>query len=125
MPHLKNKSEINRSAADVLQKQSFYPCVVHSAYYSCVQLMKHVAINKIGIPESQIPQNSTHEFLINTTTEFLKAKSQDWRSFLSQIGQLKKLRNIADYDNVQIDSTKGSTSLALSDNVRKHLKSIQ
>ena len=32
------------AGADLLQKNSFYPAVVHCSYYSCIQLMKHILL---------------------------------------------------------------------------------
>lgn len=128
MSNLKNKSEINSAAAILLQKQCFYPSVIHCAYYSCVQYMKHLLLTKLGKTELELANevrnssNGSHEVMINNILEHLKNKNKDWKTFLTTISQLKKLRVSADYENIQIDSTKGSNSILLSEAVLKHLK---
>ena len=129
MSYLKNKSEINRLAADLLQKQSFYPSVIHCAYYSCIQLMKHLMLNKLGKTEIDIVNevrnstNGTHEVMINSIIMYLKLSNKDWKTFNTNINQLKRLRVSADYENIEIDSTKGSQSISLTDLIIKHLNS--
>ena len=129
MSHLKNKSELSKAAADLLQRNSFYPSVIHCAYYSCIQLMKHILIATLGKTEAEIaaevrssPKGS-HEIMINNINKHLKSNSKDWRTFNSKITQLKRLRVDADYGNIQIDSVKGNDSIILSDEVLRHLKS--
>ena len=129
MSQLKNKSELNRAAADLLQQSSFYPSVIHCAYYSCIQLMKHILIVTLGKTEAEIAAevrsspNGSHEIMINNINDHLKANLKDWRTFNSKITQLKRLRVAADYENVPIDSVKGNNSIILSDEVLRHLKS--
>ena len=129
MSNLKNKSEINRSAADLLQSQSMYPSVIHCAYYSCLQFMKHLLINTIGKSETEIAvevrnsTNGSHEVLNNNIITHMKSNDKDWRSFNNKISQLKRLRTVADYDNVSIDSVKGNNSIVLSDELLRILRS--
>lgn len=128
MSHFKNKSELNRAAADLLQRSNYYPSVIHCAYYSCVQLMKHILIVTLGIAEIELnneTRNSTkgsHEIIINRIIIYLKNNSKDWRTFNSKINQLKKLRVDADYTDISIDSSKGSNSIQLSDEVSRLLR---
>src|SRR5690606_28722094 len=103
MGHLKNKSEINLVAAELLNKQYLYPAVVHCAYYSCLQLMRHIWINQMGKSLQELgvltrnSRDGSHEVLINQIKMFLKSLSLDDRSFNNSITQLKKLRIKADY----------------------------
>ena len=112
MGHLKNKSELNLGAAELLHKESYYPPVVHCAYYSCIQLMKHIWLNSMGKSEQElkvINNNSnqgSHEVLINQIKSFIQSKSQNDREFYNDILQLKRLRVNADYDDISIDSQK-------------------
>lgn len=122
MSNLKNKSEINFDAAELLHKQSLYPSVIHCSYYSCIQLMKHIWLYKMNKTEQDleiITKSSTegsHEVLINQTGGFMKSKSIDFRTFNNLIGQLKKLRVNADYKDIQIDSSVSNNSITLSKN---------
>ncbi|MFA6400466.1 MAG: hypothetical protein WCX31_02405 [Salinivirgaceae bacterium] len=120
MSNLKNKSELNFAAAELLHKQSYYPSVIHCSYYSCIQLMKHIWLHKMNKTEQDLEMltksstEGSHEVLINQTGGFMKNKSIDFRTFNNLMGQLKKLRVIADYKDVQIDNTVSYNSITLS-----------
>lgn len=128
MGHLKNKSELNLGAAELLHKQSYYPSVVHCAYYSCVQLMKHAWLNSMGKTEQdlRVLNNSfnqgSHEILINQIKSFIQSKSQNDRDFNRDILQLKRLRVNADYDEISIDYTTSDQSIRLSKSILNILK---
>ncbi len=128
MGHLKSKSEINLCAAELLHKQCFYPPVVHCAYYSCFQLMKHIWLYSIGNSENELKalnknsKEGSHEVLINQIKLFVKDKSRNDRDFNNEILQLKRLRVRADYDDNSIDSDKSSNSINLSKSIQIKLK---
>jgi hypothetical protein len=136
MAYLKSKSELNRAAADSLYKSGQHPSAVHCAYYSCVQLMKHIIIHKVGKSEQQIEAEyrqvdtsgkriygGIHEYLINILYNILLANNKDASKFNSNVTQLKKLRGKSDYsDTFSVDSGISSTSIKLSDIVIKELK---
>ncbi len=115
-------------AADLLQRSNYYPSVVHCAYYSCVQLIKHILIFTIGKTETDIENEArnspggSHQIMINNINGHLKNNNKDWKTFNDNINQLKKLRVNADYTDSQIDITIGKKSIILSDMVLKHLK---
>jgi uncharacterized protein (UPF0332 family) len=120
MGHLKNKSELNLDAAELLHNQSFYPSVVHCAYYSCFQLMKHVWLNSMGKSEDDLrtlnnnSRQGSHDVLINQIKLFAQGKSQNDRELYRDILQLKRLRVDADYKEVSIDSAKSNEAIVLS-----------
>jgi len=120
MRHLKNKSELNLGAAELLQQYSYYSSVVHCAYYSCIQLMKHTWLNSMGKSDNDLrnlnnsSSQGSHEVLINQIKIFIQSKSQNGRVFNRDILQLKRLRVNADYDEILIDSKKSNDSLILS-----------
>ena len=128
MSCLKNKSEINKLAADLLHKQSLYPTVIHSAYYSCLQLVKHIIIKDSTKTEEEVEEQirnsgeSSHEYMINLLTTSLKSKGKDFRLFNSNINQLKRLRVESDYRNISVDFNKSKNSIDLNEIVIKHLK---
>jgi uncharacterized protein (UPF0332 family) len=128
MGHLKNKSEMNLCAAEFLHKQSYYPSVVHCAYYSCIQLMKHIWLDSMGKSEGDLrvlnnnSKEGSHEVLINQIKNFVKNKSQNDRDFNRDILQLKRLRVKADYDDALIDSTNSNESISLSKSTQRILK---
>lgn len=128
MNALKNKSDINLTAAELLHQKSLYPSVVHCSYYSCFQYMKFIWLEKMGKDEIELAtltRNSidgSHEVLINQIGVFLKNNGCNSRDFNNQIGQLKKLRRKADYENFQIDSSISANSLSLSKSLLNILK---
>ncbi|TDQ06243.1 hypothetical protein [Pedobacter metabolipauper] len=130
MALLSQKSEMNYASAGHLQKLTYYCSVVHCSYYSSVQLMKHILLNKIGKTEAEIKSESSstsggsHVYMINETFNYLKLKNnKDLALFYNNINNLKKLRVEADYGEITIDHDKGKSSIHLSDEINKILKS--
>jgi hypothetical protein len=135
MSYLKSKSELNRAAAAQLYKSGQHPSAVHCAYYSCVQLMKHIIIHKFGKSEEDIDREcqlldvngkrkygGTHEYLINVLLSRFISLGKNPTNF-NNVVQLKKLRVKSDYwDSFQVDSGTSSASIRLSDLVLKELR---
>lgn len=130
MPHLKNKSETNTEAARLLHSRNLYPSAIHSAYYACLQIVKHIIIKESPKTPSEVEDEiktspeSTHEYLINRLTISLREDGKDYKTFNNNINQLKKLRVESDYSNVLSDSSKSKNSLDLNEIIIKHLKAI-
>ena len=124
MNFLKNKSEINFEAAELLHQNYLYPAVVHCSYYSCVQLMKHIYLFKIKKTEDNLIQEtrrsrdkSSHNTLISEIhkfTEKLSLDKEDRFYFYKKISSLKNLRNKADYEDIEVDIEKSKKSLDMS-----------
>jgi uncharacterized protein (UPF0332 family) len=129
--HLQSKSAEFSSAAELLHNSKLYSAVAHSAYYSCFQLMLHVWLHSLNKTEPQLKQErkqhnqqvrlsggkevGSHEFLINKIGKHIKKSARnDFLEISEKIGQLKKLRTSADYDDTLFDSSKSSKALALS-----------
>jgi uncharacterized protein (UPF0332 family) len=110
MSHLRSKSEINLSSAELLHDKSMYASVIHCAYYSCFQFMLYVWYNKMNKTESELTQlnrntqrEGSHEVLINQIGLYFSQNSLENRTFNNLILQLKRMRKNADYMNVMID----------------------
>jgi len=125
MSKLKNKSEILVDAARLLHDKTYYPAVAHSAYYCCVQLMKHIWMfsrEKCKTEqdlrdelEKMDERGGLHVFLIKQINKYIKSKNKnDSRTFNSRIWKLKDLRTDADYLNEDFDEIKSRDSLMLS-----------
>ena len=124
MSFLKNKSEINFAAAELLHQKCHFPAVVHCSYYSCVQLMKHIYLSKIKKTEDNLreeirksPDKSSHNTLIDEIHKFIEKLSLDKEDrvyFYKEISSLKNLRNKADYEDIEVDITKSKKSLDMS-----------
>lgn len=127
MSQLLKKSAINEEAANALHKKDLYPSVAHCAYYSCLQLIKHILLNVLQVPPGDLAtsQSSTregsHEIMINKMTRHLNKTGKDYKTFNSKIGQLKRLRVDSDYENIMIDYSKSEESILLCQRIRKIL----
>ena len=113
MSELKHKSEISLLAAKCLLKEGYSPCVCHSAYYSCLQLMKHQIKTVIGKSYDQQSSEiasqklNSHGYTIREIKEYI-AKTQstkDARLFDGKIKDLKEIRENADYKTNEITHT--------------------
>lgn len=129
MSKLSNKSQINFSAAEELQKSYHYCSVVHCSYYGCLQLMKHILLYKIGKTEAEIKadlnfsRDTSHSYIITQIIIYLKSLNNGSVTlFSSNMNSLKKLRTNADYADVDIDVDSGKNSILLSQEVNKILQ---
>ena len=116
MSHLKNKSTTNLYAAKVLHQKTLFSSVIHCAYYSCFQLMKHTWLHFMRKTENDLSHfnKGSHEFLINQTTNFLANHSKNHRNFRQNIYNLKRLRLKADYEDSAIDFQTSKKAINLS-----------
>lgn len=135
MSNLQNKAEINYDSAKILHDKGNYPSVAHCSYYSCFQLLRHIWFNSLHKTESDLKiileslkdnkatEKGSHEVLINQISSHIKTnKLDDFRVFSSNIGQLKKLRRIADYDDIFFGYPESQQSIELSNLIRPILK---
>ena len=115
MDYLKQKSQQNELAADFLKGKEFYSSSVHCSYYSSFQLTKKMLItyykNEIEIKnEISIGKANTHKFyILKLENEIAKHAYLKAREFKQKIRELKKMREIADYEDkavIEYDSVK-------------------
>lgn len=126
---LKNKSGILCGALKELQDKNYFPIVGHSAYYCCIQLMKHIWLYVMNKTEADLKQEcknrqtGSHEVLIRDIGIFIMSKSTtDFQKFNSNIGQLKDLRIKADYNDVDFLYHDSNKSIMLSNELVPILK---
>lgn len=103
---LKAKSDTSIIASEHLNAGGFYDCSVHCAYYSCVQLAKHILIYKLNKKEETEDQNkSIHTYIINTIQKELKNRQEILTAtdFYQNMTQLKLMRITADYKEIKIE----------------------
>jgi hypothetical protein len=114
MSHLQDKSKDLVSAGNLLHTNKLYPAVAHSAYYCCLQLMKHIWLHSLGKSEPN-PKDSLHDLLINEIGQYiLETDKNDSREFKNNIYQLKRLRVKADYSDESFSINDSNNSLSLS-----------
>ncbi|KAA6313494.1 hypothetical protein EZS27_035740, partial [termite gut metagenome] len=112
MPQLKSKSRENFKAAQILfdaPNQMYVPSV-HCAYYSCLQLVKHVLCNYCIIPYylQKVSGKGSHDYVVDmmrNNLEQMGINKAVSNLFTFRIYELKRLRQKADYDNERIEKT--------------------
>lgn len=110
MSVLKEKSEVNFKSAELLKLNTCYCAAVHSAYYSCLQMMKHLLFEKAGYNELTLKeeqkrrrQGSSHIVITRLVMKYMKSQSKSARNFNNEILLLKKMRVEADYTQIEVD----------------------
>ena len=82
MNHYLIKSEINLSAAQFLHRHTYFLPVIHCAYYSCFQYMKHISDNEpLIFININVEKFGSHIDLIKKIKKILKKKRLNFRSF--------------------------------------------
>jgi hypothetical protein len=115
MPYLLQKSKTNFLAAEILQEEGKYCAVAHCAYYSCLQLYKHILLNNCDVSEDEIEQErqkkseslnrklGSHEIIIALIKEKCSGMPYEQkREINSAISGLKDARIKSDYQNIEI-----------------------
>jgi len=105
MSAFRDKSNINFTAADTLQKQhNLYDPSIHCSYYACVQEMLHIIFTKLGKTQEEFDKErydngkGTHVWASKLITSELGRKDwQEYKYFQKHFPELKKLREKADY----------------------------
>jgi uncharacterized protein (UPF0332 family) len=130
MSKLKEKSEFNINAAELLIANAYFAPSVHCSYYSCFQLLKFTIKNFFGIEYDILASNisssrkKTHQFVIDYIASELIGFTgrEESRKFKRTIKDLKQFREESDYDNIEIGEDKGKTALRKAKEIRKYLK---
>ena len=133
MSYLKEKSNFNIDAAELLQNKSLFAPSVHCSYYSCLQLMK-VAINEfleISFEELDLEiktakeenKGNTHEYIIKKIGDNIRYNSKaEFRIFHRNIKDLKNFRVRSDYEDFQITTTESFKAFNIAKEIRTQLK---
>ncbi len=135
MSELKEKSKFNIQAAELLQENNLFAPSVHCSYYSCLQLMKVVINEFLGISFEELERNiknaqetqklNTHTYIIKTISDNIRYGSKENQGeFDRRIKDLKHCRISSDYENVQITTFESDKALIIAKEIRKQLKEI-
>lgn len=129
MSKLREKSNFNLTAAELLLKEHLYAPSVHCSYYSCFQLLKFTIKDFFGVNyENQSinisnGQQKTHQYVINYVanelTNFVGIRES--RDFKKTIKDLRQYRLESDYENIEIGSDKGEAALRKAKEIRHYL----
>ena len=135
----KSKGDLFEGTAKSLNSRDEYLAVPHSAYYSCVLLMKHIwhEVMKKSDAELEalissakndsIKEKGVHSVLLNEICNFLDTTNIseiEKRNFRSKLPQLKKCRIIADYKDRTIDHEFADTCISYMTAIRTILNKV-
>ena len=132
-PYLE-KSNQSMLAAEKLKTERFFASTVNRAYYSCIQYILHILIEKLTHTSEEITQTSTgthvqaQKLLSNSLYQICKEdrdKLNDYKWFQSKLPELKLARVKADYNSDII--TQGGSHAAIDQQMidsvlKKHYK---
>lgn len=129
MSKLKEKSEFNFQAAQLLIDKNLYAPSVHCSYYGCFQLMKFTINNFFGIDYEELSQmiavdkSNTHAYIIRFVSNEIRTNlgKDAYREFNNTIKDLKNFREESDYDNVEISLDKGEKAFSFANEIRLFL----
>lgn len=136
MSSLKNKSDLNLLAAEILIENSLHAPSVHCSYYSCFQLSKYALKEFAGIDyiqqeeelnrlkQEQSTKFGSHEYVIfKLGNEINRCSKETYRIFSTNFKILKSFRKKSDYLDEMISDEQSKESLRLSTELVQLLKS--
>jgi hypothetical protein len=124
MSILLEKSKNSLEASSLLQTEELYSSSVHCAYYSCIQLMKHILLNINNLNLEDFNSGSmgkgSHEFIINQIVS--GNQKTTYKEFRKTIYELKKLRIDADYEEIKISEKDSQNAHQFAEKIHLILK---
>jgi len=108
MDILLKKSASSLQASGLLKDEEHYASSVHCAYYSCIQLMRHILFNYYNEDETSFDSSEntnsagSHIFLMNELTKRIPNRNFDSRNFKNNFRNIKNYRKNADYKQIVI-----------------------
>lgn len=130
---LKQKSDENIQASQLLIKQCLYASSVHCSYYACVQLMLHILRSHLKLTEEKIKEvqdegakthGGFHAWIIAEMAFHLLKKQNKYitaKDFRDGIEDLRRLRRDADYENKTIEEKNAKKACETACNILKIL----
>jgi len=130
MSKLKEKSEFNFEAAQVLIDKYLYAPSVHCSYYGCFQLMKFTMFNHFGISYDELRQRvsvktsgGTHIYITDFYNKAVRKNGiSDYSNFSRKIKDLKEFRESSDYDDVEITIDKSQKALNYATELKQYIQ---
>lgn len=134
MSELIKKSKENAKSAVLLKSAQCYSSVIHCAYYSCFQLIKHFFLEYVEHDEEKLKVNistskqGSHVYITNLLMKEISnniavnsAEKSKIYSLLGEINKLKAMRNEADYSHKIINETFANRAISISTTVNKQI----
>jgi uncharacterized protein (UPF0332 family) len=131
MSKLKEKSEFNIDAAQILIDKYLYAPSVHCSYYSCFQLMKFTMRSYFGVSYDELRQKvsvntfgGTHTYVTHFFNTEVRKKYglSDYTDFSRKIKDLKEFRESSDYDDSEITIDNSTKALQYAKELRQYIQ---
>ena len=126
---LKQKSEFNAEAAELLIRNNNYAPSVHCSYYSVFQLMKVTMKEFIGVDYDTIDMNvasiksGEHQYIRNEILNVIrKSDYSEYTRINRSIKELYLIRIASDYKNEEINLDKATKANNFSKEVISYIK---
>lgn len=126
---LKQKSEFNAEAAELLIRNNNYAPSVHCSYYSVFQLMKVTMKEFIGVDYDTIDMNvasiksGEHQYIRNEILNVIRKSDYSEYSRMSRnLKDLYQFRVDSDYKNIEVNSEKATKAKSLSRDIISYIK---
>lgn len=127
--YLKVKSQENIEAANILIDGTLhcYSSSVHCSYFSCFQLIKFVLKDCFNIAYKNQKNNNntgTHKYIIDLYKQKLTqmgGPANKKNTCIQNMYDLKRMRKIADYDNVCVNEEFADNCINMSILVRQYI----
>ena len=126
---LKQKSEFNAEAAELLIRNNNYAPSVHCSYYSVFQLMKVTMKEFIGVDYDTIDMNvasiksGEHQYIRNGILNVIRKSDYSEYSRMSRnLKDLYQFRVDSDYKNIEVNSEKATKAKSLSRDIILYFK---
>ena len=128
MKILLDKSKYSLQASEFLKNEELFASSVHCAYYSCIQLMRHILFNFLNKDENDFDNSQSnnkagsHQNLLNTIIYNFYSNNINANSLKNDFKDIKDLRKNADYKQIVIleKDCKNALNLALKINNTLH-----
>jgi hypothetical protein len=130
MSKLKEKSEFNFDAAQVLIDKYLFAPSVHCSYYGCFQLMKFTLFKHFGVSYDELRQRvsvkasgGTHTYVADFYNKAVRKNGIfDYSNFSRKIKDLKEFRESSDYDDVEITIDKSQKALSYATELKQYIQ---
>lgn len=131
---LRNKSEFNTEAAELLIDSNVYAPSVHCSYYAVFQLIKHFFVKYKEITYLELSEmnradgRTSHKYLIEEYYLYLSHDSEcsldrrEIRNLQRKTGDLRHFRVKSDYENLTINHYTANKALSISKEIIEELK---
>jgi len=129
MSKVKAKSIENFKAAHLLYNKGMHAASVHNAYYSILQISKHILHHKCYVSYSKQKKESkngygSHNYIIGEIENNLTSREEQdlFDSYDDKMSEMKRMRVLADYEDAEITKDEAQACIDYADELLTDLK---